>query len=89
MFITSKVWNTFHSYELAKKCVDEILADLSLDYLDLCLIHWPHGYEEGGDIFPKVRRGAFALLIKTFIRFHLILHVVLDSLVIAFRFFES
>ncbi|KHN78994.1 Alcohol dehydrogenase [NADP(+)] [Toxocara canis] len=57
MFITSKIWNTFHSYELARKCVDEILADLRLDYLDLCLIHWPHGYEEGGDIFPKTEDG--------------------------------
>lgn len=39
---------------MAKKGIDIILGELRLDYLDLCLIHWPHGYEEGGDFFPKV-----------------------------------
>lgn len=53
MFIISKVWNTFHSYDLAIKAVNEILSDLQLDYLDLCLIHWPMGYKENGELFPK------------------------------------
>ncbi|VDK53689.1 unnamed protein product [Gongylonema pulchrum] len=54
IFITSKIWNTFHSYQMAKKGMDMILGELRLDYLDLCLIHWPHGYEEGSDFYPKV-----------------------------------
>lgn len=53
IFITSKVWNTFHSYEMALKSIESTLADLKIDYLDLCLIHWPTGYKEGGELFPK------------------------------------
>ncbi|VDK64329.1 unnamed protein product [Onchocerca ochengi] len=53
VFVTSKIWNTFHSYEMAKKNIDILLNELRLDYLDLCLIHWPQGYEEGGEFFPK------------------------------------
>ncbi|VDN30000.1 unnamed protein product, partial [Gongylonema pulchrum] len=57
IFITSKIWNTFHSYQMAKKGMDMILSELRLDYLDLCLIHWPHGYEEGSDFYPKAADG--------------------------------
>ncbi|KAI1711464.1 aldo/keto reductase family domain-containing protein [Ditylenchus destructor] len=53
VFITSKVWNTFHSYDMARKNVDLILEEFGIDYVDLCLIHWPTGYQEGGDLFPK------------------------------------
>ncbi|KAI1710084.1 aldo/keto reductase family domain-containing protein [Ditylenchus destructor] len=53
IFITTKVWNTFHSYDLALKNVDMSLQELGLDYLDLVLIHWPTGFKEGGPIFPK------------------------------------
>jgi aldehyde reductase len=53
LFITSKVWNTFHSYQKAGECIDASLKDLQLSYLDMCLIHWPMGFFEGGDLFPK------------------------------------
>ncbi|VDL86299.1 unnamed protein product [Nippostrongylus brasiliensis] len=53
VFITSKVWNTFHSASACKEHVIEILDQLKLDYIDLMLIHWPMGYEEGGEPFPK------------------------------------
>ncbi|EPB80324.1 oxidoreductase, aldo/keto reductase family protein [Ancylostoma ceylanicum] len=53
LFITSKVWNTFHSAAGCKKNVDEILKELQLNYVDLMLIHWPHGYQEGDGLFPK------------------------------------
>ncbi|CAB3411279.1 unnamed protein product [Caenorhabditis bovis] len=52
IFITSKIWNTFHSLGQARKNVDMILEELKLEYIDLLLIHWPQGYEEGGEIFP-------------------------------------
>lgn len=42
LFITSKLWNRDHGYELAKKALDTSLAKLGTDYLDLYLIHWPN-----------------------------------------------
>jgi diketogulonate reductase-like aldo/keto reductase len=67
VFITSKIWNTYHSYE---KCleggdyyylfiiiylgVDICLKELQLDYIDLMLIHWPHAFAENMGMFPKV-----------------------------------
>ncbi|KAF5276031.1 hypothetical protein FQA39_LY00827 [Lamprigera yunnana] len=57
LFITSKLWNTFHSPELVEKMAKVSLANLGLDYLDLYLIHWPMGYKEGGELFPKDDEG--------------------------------
>lgn len=42
IFLTTKVWNDKHSYNLAKESIDESLKKLSTDYLDLLLIHWPN-----------------------------------------------
>jgi len=57
VFITSKIWNTYHSYEKASEAIGIILKDLQVPYLDLCLIHWPMGYSEGGDSFPVDKKG--------------------------------
>lgn len=53
LFITSKIWNTSHSKARVAENLAATLAQLKLDYLDLLLIHWPFGYQEGGEIFPK------------------------------------
>ncbi|WP_124058128.1 aldo/keto reductase [Vaginisenegalia massiliensis] len=42
LFITTKIWNDKHSYDLAKESIQESLAKLGTDYLDLILIHWPN-----------------------------------------------
>ena len=41
IFVTTKVWNTERGYEKAKASILDSLDRLGLEYLDLCLIHWP------------------------------------------------
>lgn len=41
LFITTKVWNSDQGYESTLKAFEESRRKLSLDYLDLYLIHWP------------------------------------------------
>lgn len=42
LFLTTKLWNDKHDYDLAKASIDESLERLGVDYLDLFLIHWPN-----------------------------------------------
>ncbi|AEF81683.1 aldo/keto reductase [Leadbettera azotonutricia] len=42
IFVTSKLFNTEHTYERTKVAFNKSLKDLQLDYLDLYLIHWPN-----------------------------------------------
>ncbi len=41
VFITTKLWNEDHGFARALGALDESLARLGLDYVDLYLIHWP------------------------------------------------
>jgi len=61
LFITSKVWNTYHSTHKVKECLQETLKSLGTEYVDLYLIHWPFGYQEGGELFPKNAEGTVIL----------------------------
>ena len=42
IFVTTKLWNTNHSYEEARQAFEKSIEKLGLDYLDLYLIHWPN-----------------------------------------------
>jgi len=54
LFVTSKLWNVFHSKDLVVPALKDTLELLGLDYIDLYLIHWPNGFAEGlGELFPQ------------------------------------
>ena len=41
IFVTTKIWHDRHGYETTLEAVDESLAKLDIDYVDMLLIHWP------------------------------------------------
>ena len=47
LWITSKLWNDRHRERDVRPALEETLADLRLEYLDLYLIHWPVAQRKG------------------------------------------
>lgn len=60
LWVTSKLWNTFHPPHLVEPALKMSLENLKLDYLDLYLIHWPQAYQEGDSLFPVDETGKTA-----------------------------
>lgn len=47
VWVTSKLWNSAHAPEDVRPGLEQTLADLQLEYLDLYLIHWPVALKPG------------------------------------------
>ena len=45
LWVTSKLWNTYHREEHVIMAMDQTLHDLGLDYLDLYMVHFPIALE--------------------------------------------
>lgn len=41
IFVTTKLWNSDHGYDLTLKAFEKSLEQLDLGYIDLYLVHWP------------------------------------------------
>ncbi len=56
LWITSKLWNTFHAPEDVEEGLKQSLDALQLEYLDLYLMHWPIAHKKD-EPFPKTASG--------------------------------
>jgi 2,5-diketo-D-gluconate reductase A len=55
LYVTSKLNNTFHEPDAARRAFDETMAKLGLDRIDLFLIHWPLPTRYDGDFVSTWR----------------------------------
>jgi len=58
LFITTKLWCTFHSKEKVNEGFSASLKALDTPYVDLLLVHAPYGMKEGtNELFPQDEQG--------------------------------
>ncbi|XP_048774354.2 aldo-keto reductase family 1 member B7-like [Ostrea edulis] len=53
LFITTKLWDTHHNPANIRENFLKSLRSLNCGYVDLYLIHWPFGFEDGDVCFPR------------------------------------
>jgi diketogulonate reductase-like aldo/keto reductase len=75
IFITTKLWNDKHGFNEALQAFYESLKKLSMDYVDLYLIHWPVGakIKETWKAFEKLHKEGFtrSIGVSNFLEHHL------------------
>ncbi|KAF8073571.1 NADP-dependent oxidoreductase domain-containing protein [Lyophyllum atratum] len=59
LWLTSKLWNTFHAPEDVERVLDESLSRLGTDYLDLYLIHWPVAQNKDGSLNKELTENPY------------------------------
>ncbi|KAI9686011.1 MAG: hypothetical protein M1822_003994 [Bathelium mastoideum] len=57
LFITTKLWNNSHHPDDVAKALNASLEDLSVDYVDLYLMHWPSPFARGDELRPRDKDG--------------------------------
>lgn len=57
LFVCTKLWNNSHSRGSVPIALRKSLDALRLDYVDLYLVHYPIGYEEGETLSPLDANG--------------------------------
>ncbi|XP_036043977.1 estradiol 17 beta-dehydrogenase 5-like isoform X5 [Onychomys torridus] len=57
IFLTTKLWSTFHRPELVKVCLQRSLENFQLDYVDLYIIHLPMSIKPSEKTYTKNENG--------------------------------
>nr|XP_048316817.1 aldo-keto reductase family 1 member C1-like isoform X3 [Myodes glareolus]XP_048316818.1 aldo-keto reductase family 1 member C1-like isoform X3 [Myodes glareolus]XP_048316819.1 aldo-keto reductase family 1 member C1-like isoform X3 [Myodes glareolus] len=57
IFLTTKLWSTFHRPELVQVCLEKSLKKFQLDYVDLYLIHYPISIKPSEEMYTKDENG--------------------------------
>lgn len=75
IFITTKLWNDRHGFNEALKAFEESLKKLTMNYVDLYLIHWPVGrkIKETWKAFEKLYKEGLvkSIGVSNFLEHHL------------------
>ncbi|CEP18453.1 hypothetical protein [Parasitella parasitica] len=61
LFITTKLWNTYHRPELVQAAFEKSLENLQLEYIDLYLMHWPVSFQPADVKQPRGEDGIILL----------------------------
>jgi len=57
LFVTNKLWNTFHDPKEVRGAIERSLEKFNLKYFDLYLVHFPISYQKSDQLIPKDSEG--------------------------------